>query len=156
NAALISFCVLGHVCTVGAQSWKSMMYMEGSSSNGLSARVGEHFESRIVYTIGWCVSDNNCDGKIGQVRIRTAIPDPEYIIFPTTTLPPGLQFDGTSGTLFGVPTQAGTWRIVPGVRDKSGNEYNGRGFWFTGWTTDTNSGKRYYSDKEQYVIRVDR
>jgi hypothetical protein len=132
--------------------FSAMMFMEGVKDGVVTGAVGEHFESRVLYSIGW----HPGGGQIGSIPGKSAINTPEYALFGATSLPPGLSFDRSTGVLAGVPTQPGSWRLTPAVRDRDGYEYQGQGFWFTQWVTDSSTGKRYYQDKNTYVIRINR
>src|SRR5881394_3653821 len=101
-APLVLLTVILAACAIApAPEFKAMMYMEGSNNEVVTGAVGEHFESRVLYTIGW----HPGGGQIGTIPGKSAINTPEFAMFAATSLPPGLSFDGSTGVLSGVPIQ---------------------------------------------------
>ncbi len=58
-----------------------------------------HFSTRITYSSNF-------------------IKNPQYTVWSTTKLPPGLTLNKSSGIISGTPTQSGIWNIKVGVRDR--------------------------------------
>lgn len=113
-------------------------------------RVGDHFEACIHYQIGWFTPKRHG----GSIDItQSDVTNPQYVLF-AHSLPSGLTWNVATGCLSGTPTESGQWTVKPGVRDVSRRMYSGHGYWFTTWTTDSQTGLTYSTPKENVMPTI--
>lgn len=127
TCAVCTVLVFATLLSGAAQNYISNVHF----SSKMSGKVGDHFETRITYEIGWTGTAS------GTVSIsRNAVNNPEYQLF-ANSLPAGLRFHSDTGVLEGTPQESGVWHLTPAVRDRNKGEkpYRGNGFWFTTYTT---------------------
>lgn len=112
--------------------------------------VGDHFESCIRYQIGWFTPKRGG----GNIDVTTSdVQNPQYVLF-AHALPNGLTWNPSTGCLIGTPTESGQWPVKPGVRDATRRMYSGHGYWFTEWTTDSNTGLVYATPQERVMPTI--
>lgn len=124
------------------------------SSVGLTntkGRVGDHFQACINYQIGWFTPKRGG----GSIDIQTSdVQNPQYVLFARAGIPGGTYFNESTGCLVGTPTESGQWTVKPGVRDRNRRMYSGHGYWFTEWTTDSNTGLVYATPQERVMPTI--
>lgn len=133
--AAIAVVMCSAVANGAADQYYSTVGLQGNYQGGkLTGKIGDHFDARITYFIGWGHPPKGGSGS--TIMTRSAINDPEYQVF-ASSLPAGLTFHEDTGTIEGTPRESGVWRITPAVRDKVKGEkmYRGNGYWFTQSTT---------------------
>ena len=125
---------------------------------GIIGEVGKPMQFHIVYQVGWY---NPPPGGAGTMVLKeSSIEQPEYeALWDDNThnspdYPTGLSFDKSAGVFSGTPTQAGTWKYAPSVRDRENGEkpYRGDGFWWTEY--DTYNGKTWIVAKDETVVII--
>lgn len=137
--------------TLAFAKWgQDFMSLVGLSAN--TGKVGDHFQAKVTYQIGWFTPLPHG----GPITIqRYDVTNPQYVLF-AHSLPAGLTFNPSSGYLEGTPTESGQWVVYPGVRDASHGLYNGHGYWWTEFTTDTSTGLVYSTPKQGITITITR
>jgi Putative Ig domain len=97
---LCAGCVLsGCFATPAPRAASRPGYYNRTSLSRTEGARNRHFSTRIQYSSNF-------------------IRNPQYTIWSTTPLPPGLTLNKTSGIISGTPSQSGIWHVKVGVRDR--------------------------------------
>lgn len=102
---LAAFLVTFNVFAVGCSSRRTTTttnpnYYCNINLSRTKGQIHKHFSSSITYSSNF-------------------VSDPEYYVWSTTPLPPGLSLNTSSGIISGTPSQAGFWSVKVGVRDRT-------------------------------------
>ena len=131
--------------------------MDGSPA--VFGEVGKPMQFHITYMVGWYYPPP--EGTVGAMSLKESdIDKPEYeALWDNDTnnvpdYPTGMSFNKAAGVFSGTPTQAGTWKYAPSVRDKEKGQdpYDGHGYWWT--TTADVNGKTWIVAKDEVAVVI--
>lgn len=141
------------IVSIASAKW-GQEFISSVGMTNLKGRVGDHFEGCVSYQIGWFTNTH----RSGPITVTDSdVRNPQYVLF-AHSLPNGLIWNQSTGCLSGTPTESGQWPLKPGVRDANRKMYNGHGYWFTEFTTDTQTGLVYSTPQPrmQIILTIER
>lgn len=147
-----------HMSQVNFVADDGAVLVDADGVGAVLGEVGKPMRFHISYMVGWYYPPGDTPGPMTLKESDIEKPQYEALWDDNTTnipdYPTGLSFDKAAGVFSGTPSQAGTWKYAPSVRDIDNGEdpYDGHGYW---WTQTTKfNGKTWIIAKDETPVVI--